>query len=338
MSVKVEVFESEAGFEALRGEWNALLHQSPTDTVFLTWEWQTLWWHAYHPGVLMIVAVRGDDGELLGIAPWFIDTTEPGERVVRGIGCIDVTDYGDVLADAAHFDLVMATLADVLAQRATSYTRLNLCNLREASPTLARLQKALDQAGFTTKVVEQEVCPVIPLNRTFEQYLESLDKKNRHELRRKLRIAYGTPELKMHIVGADDDLEAYVGQFLSLMAESSEQKKEFLKNEQHVTFFRSIIPAMMANGWLQLAFLNYRDTPTAAYVNFVYHGRVMVYNSGLSLSHGHLSPGIILLCNLIEHACKSGCNAFDFLRGDEEYKFRMGGVAEPLYMLKARLS
>ncbi len=338
VSVKVQIFETEAAFEALRGEWNTLLHHSPTDTVFLTWEWQSHWWTAYHPGELMIITVREDGGRLIGLAPWFIDTTEPEDRVVRGIGCIDVTDYGDIIADEAYFGTVMNALAAVLVERITRFTRLNLCNLRAISPTLTALREAMERAGFETGVLEQEVCPVIPLNRTFEQYLESLDKKNRHELRRKLRIAHGTPELKMQIITAEDDLDAAVVNFMNLMAESTEQKAAFLNNEQHVAFFRAIIPAMMANGWLQLAFLNYKGKPTAAYVNFVYNGRVMVYNSGLSLAHGHLSPGIILLCYLIQHACTCGCAAFDFLRGDEEYKFRMGGVAEPLYMLKARLA
>lgn len=333
----VEVFESEAGFEALRGEWNDLLHRSPTDTLFLRWEWQSLWWKAYHPGSLFIAAVRDDGGALVGIAPWFIDTTSPDERVVRGIGCVDVTDYVDIIFDAAHAEAVMAALADLLAERASSYTRVNLCNLRDASPTLPGLRAALDQAGFQTATEEQEVCPVIPLNRTFVEYIESLDKKNRHELRRKMRIAEGNRDLSTKIVAPEDDLGHYTAQFMKLMAESTEEKAAFLQNPQHVAFFESILPVMMENGWLQLAFLYYGDAPIAAYVNFVYNGRVMVYNSGLSLAHGHLGPGIVLIVNLIRHACECGCNAFDFLRGNEEYKFRLGGIPEPVHMLKARI-
>ena len=337
ITVTVEVFESEAGFEVLRGEWNDLLRRSPTDTIFLRWEWQSLWWEAYHPGDLLIAAVRDDSGALVGIAPWFIDTTSPDERVVRGIGCVDVTDYVDIIFDAAHVETVMTALADLLAERASSYTRVNLCNLRDASPTLPGLRAALDRAGFQTATEQQEVCPVIPLSRTFEQYIESLDKKNRHELRRKMRIAEGNRELSTKIVGLEDDLETYTAQFMKLMAESTDDKAAFLQNPQHVTFFKSILPVMMANEWLQLAFLNYGDVPIAAYVNFVYNGRVMVYNSGLSLAYGHLGPGIVLIVNLIRHACNCGYNAFDFLRGNEEYKFRLGGIPEPVYMLKAKI-
>lgn len=333
----VEVFESEAGFEKLRGEWNDLLRRSPTDTLFLTWEWQSLWWQAYHPGDLLIAAIRDDNGTLIGLAPWFIDITSPGERVLRAIGCVDVTDYIDIFFDPAHADTVFTLLADMLVERASSFTRINLCNLREASPTLSGLRAALDHLGWQTSTEQQEVCPVIPLSGTFAQYLEALDGKNRHEIRRKMRIAEGNRDLSTKIVGPEDDLESYIGQFINLMADSTEDKAAFLQNPQHVTFFKSILPVMMEHGWLQLAFLNLVDTPIAAYVNFVYNGRVMVYNSGLSLSHSHLGPGIILILNLIRHACETGCKAFDFLRGSEEYKFRLGGIPEPVYMLKARI-
>lgn len=335
--MKVEVYESEDGFDVLRGEWNALLRRSLTDTVFLTWEWQTLWWRAYHPGELFIVALRDDADTLVGIAPWFIDTTSPDERVLRGIGCVDVTDYVDVIADSAHFDAAMTAFAGVARERCAGYTRINLCNLREISPTLSALRAAFEAAGFGTEVREQEVCPVIPLNRTFMDYVESLDKKNRHELRRKLRLAEGMETLVVRIVSSESELPVASEQFLALMAESSEEKATFLQNAQHVAFFKSLLPAMLENGWLQLAFLDYDGQPTAVYANFIYNGRVMVYNSGLSLSHGQLGPGIILLGNLIRMACEAGYSAFDFLRGNEEYKFRMGGIAEPIYMLRARM-
>lgn len=333
----VEQYANSDGFEALRSEWNALLRCSPTDTIFLTWEWQSLWWQAYHPGELLIVTVRDDSGALIGIAPWFIDTTQPDERVVRGIGCVDVTDYVDVIYHRDHAETVIPAFADALASRRDDFTRVNLCNLREASPSLPALKSAFEGVGFSTTVEEQEVCPVIPLNRTFAEYLESLDKKNRHELRRKMRLAEGNRDLSVTTIESEEALTAAVDDFIALMAESSENKAEFLENPQHVAFFRSILPAVMRNGWLELSFLHYGETPIAAYVNFVYNDRVMVYNSGLSLTHSHLSPGIVLIVNLIRRACDEGRAAFDFLRGDEEYKFRLGGQPEPVFMLKAAL-
>jgi CelD/BcsL family acetyltransferase involved in cellulose biosynthesis len=331
--VNLETQSDPGAFAALRPEWNALLESSPTNTVFLTWEWQSAWWEAYHPGELFIVTVRDESGTLVGIAPWFIDTTNPDERVLRGIGCVDVTDYVDVIAHADHFSEVLSAFATAAAQAPAD--RINLCNLREHSPALAGLQAAFEQAGLVTETVQQEVCPVITLSGRFEEYFENLDKKQRHELRRKFRLGVGTEGLAWHVVGAEDDLNAALDDFTALMAESTAEKAEFLQNPQHAAFFRAVMPLMQQLGVLQLAFLTYNRKPVAAYLNFVYRNRIMVYNSGLSLTSGSLSPGIVLLLYLIQDAVSKGITKFDFLRGDEEYKYRMGGVDEPIFMLKA---
>lgn len=337
IGLKIEVHTTPAAFAQLESEWNALVRQSPTDTVFLTWEWQSLWWDAYQAGELFLVTMRGESGALVGIAPWFIETGEGGERVVRGIGCVDVTDYVDMIYAPEYASQVFAASAHVLCEHADRFDRINLCNIREESATLPGLSQALRTAGFEVEQVFQEVCPVIRLGGAFENYIESLDKKNRHELRRKMRIAYGTPDLDWHIVTPEDDLDRAADQFLRLMAESTQDKAVFLGDPHNVRFFRSLLPAMQRNGWLQLSFLTLAGEPTASYFNFVYNRRVMVYNSGISVSHGQLSPGIILLSYLIQHAVEQGYTEFDFLRGNQDYKYRMGAVSETLYMLKATL-
>lgn len=335
--LKIEVHTTAEAFTQLESEWNVLLKQSPTDTVFLTWEWQSLWWDAYQTGDLLLVTMRDEGGTLVGIAPWFIEAGEGNERVVRGIGCVDVTDYVDMIYIPEFASRVFDAGAQVLRGHAARFTRINICNIHEGSATIAGLSQALRACGFEVEQTFQEVCPVIRLSGTFENYIEKLDKKNRHELRRKMRIAYGAPDLDWHIVTPDDDLDDATDKFLGLMAQSTQEKALFLENPYHVRFFRSVLPAMQRNGWLQLSFLTLAGEPTAAYVNFVYNGRVMVYNSGISVSHGHLSPGIVLLAYLIQHAAEQGYTEFDFLRGNEDYKYRMGGVDETLYMLKAVL-
>ena len=53
---------------------------------------------------------------------------------------------------------------------------------------------------------------------------------------------------------------------------------------------------------------------------------MLVYNSGHDAGeHGNLSPGIVLLGRLIEYAIEKGYREFDFLRGNEAYKYDMGG-------------
>ena len=120
------------------------------------------------------------------------------------------------------------------------------------------------------------------------------------------------------------------------MAASHPDKARFLEDPQNMTFFRAIVPIVAACGWLQLSFLTVNDEPAAAYLCFDYDNRILVYNSGLvPQTFAHLSPGIVLLAYLIRHAIDSGRSAFDFLRGNEEYKYRMGGHDHPVMLLEA---
>lgn len=337
--MKLTAHNDPSGFSALRAEWNDLLRQSPADMIFTTWEWQYNWWMAYQPGELWLVECRADDGRLLGIAPWFIETNREGERVVRGIGCVDVTDYVDMIVHCDYVEPVLRCFAQHLASSGDRYDRVNLCNLRAISPTYTHFPAFLQANGFEVQCLQQEVCPVIQLPATWDDYLsQHLSKKDRHELRRKLRRANAAGEVASYTVTASHDLDHELALFLDLMADSAPYKAEFLSDGKNRDFFMRIMPVLLACGWLRLHFLTINGDPAAAYLNFDYNRRVLVYNSGLRQRHGQHSPGIVLMAQNIRDAIEQGYEVYDFLRGNEEYKYDMGGKDTPIYMLKARLS
>jgi CelD/BcsL family acetyltransferase involved in cellulose biosynthesis len=334
--VKITAYNDTSVFEELKSEWNELVHRSHADTVFSTVEWQRNWWNAYEPGELWVVTARDGDNRLIGIGSWFIETKSDGERVVRGIGCVDVTDYVDCIVDRDCTDQVFGCLAEHLKQNSDRYDRINFCNLPHYSPTPTQFPTFLERLGFDVEIEQQEVCPVIELPDDWEGYLNLLDKKNRHELRRKMRRSGADGEIDWYIVNESHNLEEQLALFLRLMAESAKYKAEFLQNPQHVAFFNSVMPEMYANGWLQLVFLTIDGEHAAAYLNFDYNKHILVYNSGLSRDFVNASPGILLLAHNIRYAIENGYEVFDFLRGNEEYKYRMGGKDTAVYMLKAR--
>ncbi|MBZ0305315.1 MAG: hypothetical protein K8I82_04520, partial [Anaerolineae bacterium] len=121
-------------FDELHSEWNDLLYRSSTDRIFSTWEWQSAWWEVYHPGNLWVITCRDEDGRLIGIAPWFIENHPTHGRVVRSIGCVEVTDYLDVIVDEASIEPVLNCLAAYLLNHHDVFDIVDLCNLPENSP------------------------------------------------------------------------------------------------------------------------------------------------------------------------------------------------------------
>jgi CelD/BcsL family acetyltransferase involved in cellulose biosynthesis len=331
--LQFELIQTPERLHSVEHEWNPLLTQNAINEIFLTWQWQTTWWAAYKPGQLWVIAARDDSGALAGIAPWFC---EAESQVIRPIGCVEVTDYLDVIAHPDHREAFLRGVVDWMADKQDCYSRINLCNNQDGSPTVEQLPRLFQERGFAVQVRTQEVCPIIELPGDFEAYIDKLDKKQRQEARRKLRRIEEDNDIKWYIVGPEHNLHEETEAFAALMAASHPEKKAFLDNPQHMAFFRAMVPCAAANGWLQMAFLTVNGERAAAYLNFDYDNRIMVYNSGLlPQKFGAISPGIVLILNLIDHAIKDGRAEFDFLRGNEEYKYRLGAVDRPVYEIQA---
>lgn len=335
--MKIVLYENESLFVEICEEWHDLLADSTANQIFLTCTWQASWWEAYHPGQICALALRDETtGRLVGLAPWFVETLLDGTRIVRAIGCVDVTDYLEVIARRGYEQAVFDALAAHVAAHREHFDEVRLCNVPEQSSTLALLPAALEQNGLPVTVNLQEVCPIIVLPELWEDYFALLSKKHRHELRRKLRRASGGPNERVdwYIVGPEHDLSTELERFLRLMRQSHPTKAAFLDEAGNETFFRLMVPRMAERGWLQLAFLTINGEAVASYLNFDYANRVVVYNSGMNPdAHGGLSAGIVLLARLIEHAIAERREVFDFLRGDEQYKYHMGGTDTKVFQI-----
>ena len=153
----------------------------------------------------------------------------------------------------------------------------------------------------------------------------SIDKKQRHEIRRKMRRAEADERnVRWYIVEDESTLDAEIDDFLALMA-NDHHKEEFL-TEVMRTQMRTSVHAAFKAGWLQLAFMEVDGQKAAGYLNFDYGNRIWVYNSGLDFNFKDLSPGWVLLGYLLQWANENGRAEFDFMRGDEDYKYKFGGV------------
>jgi len=324
MTLALHSYHDTGGFEALSGEWNDLLRRSPADTIFLTLEYQRVWWRHLGEGELLILAAR-DDGELIGIAPLFATENSQGQRVLATVGCVEVSDYLDFIVARGREDEVYPALVDYLAGGRGGWDTLDLCNIHQDSPTLTLLPALAEARGWTVEMARDDVCPIVHLPATWEEYLQMLDKKQRHEIRRKLRRVEAQPEAHWYIAGPECDLATEVEDFMDLMAAGTPDKAEFLTPRMR-TFFRQLARVTYDANWLQLAFLEIGDRKAAAYLNFVYDNRVLVYNSGLDWrTFPKLGAGIVLTAYCIRHAIERGRELFDFMQGDERYKYQFGG-------------
>jgi hypothetical protein len=340
-----------------REEWSELLGSSVSNFVFMTWQWQSLWWAHFGTSEgcqLHLLAVRREGGALVGIAPLFIapeplpplkeyhqgETRPEGEgdprRAVRLVGGIDIADYLDIIAAPNAYADVWSAVLDYLVSRQAEWDVIDLHSLPGSSPSREIVADQAGRRGLECKLLAEDVCPVLNLPLDWNTYLMSLRKKDRHELRRKVRKLEGRDDSRWYLVSPLDvpALEKGMQIFIDLHRRSGEDKAKFM-DEQMAGFFRAMVHELAPTGWLDLAILDIDGHPAAAYFSFNYNKRIYLYNSGYEPRWASYSAGIALLAYRIHKAILQGIEIFDFLRGDEPYKYDFG--AKDTYIYRAVL-
>jgi CelD/BcsL family acetyltransferase involved in cellulose biosynthesis len=320
--------------------WNALVEQSIADTPFSRHEYLSEWWNTLGGGewqrenteLVLISATEND--QLTGIAPLFI-TEYDGQRTLMLLGSIEISDYLDLIVRAEDLPRFLRGLLDLLASLEDHHwSGLDWYNLPDASPTLAALKAESEKRGWTYHEEVYRPTPRIPLNGSFEEYLSRIDKKQRHEIRRKMRrAAESEKNVRFYVIDGTEEIGLEINAFFDLMVHDP-GKAEFLHAAMREQMTATIQNAH-AHGYLWLAFLEIEGTKTAASLNFDYRNKLWGYNSGVSREHMELSPGWVLLAHTIQWCCENNRAEFDFMRGDEEYKYRFGGVNK--YVMRVRI-
>ncbi len=325
-----QLIQSTDDFDALAADWNALLDESASHVPFLRHEYLRLWWQSLGGGEWkdagLAVVVAREAGRLAGIAPLFFTRNRDGVLALMLLGSIEISDYLDVIVREADLPRFLEGLLDFLAGLDNpAWKVLDWYNLVDTSPTLPALERLAQSRGWIYRSERLQHSPYIPLPGDWDAYLAGIDKKQRHEIRRKLRRAEnGEQPLRWYFVDDPDQLDAEANAFIDLMAQDPE-KAAFLTPAMHEHML-TVLRCAFEEQCLQLAFLEIDGHKAAAYLSFDYLDRIWVYNSGLDRNYMEYSPGWVLLAYLLQWANENHRTEFDFMRGNEEYKYRFGAI------------
>lgn len=341
--MQLEIIKTKEHFDTLGSEWNQLLAHSASHVPFLRHEYLSTWWSTlgggeWERGELNLVTARASDGELCAVAPLFYTRNLEGEAALMLLGSIEISDYLDVICRPEDLrSFVPALLDHLVADDQPAWQLLDLYNILEDSPTLTVLEEAARERGLRFTQEKLYHCPYIQLPGDWETYLSGIDKKQRHEIRRKIRKAEsGDLPVRWYIVEDESSLESEIDSFLRLMAQDAD-KQAFLTDVMR-TQMRKAVQAAFRENWLQLAFLEIGGEKAAGYLNFDYSNHIWVYNSGIDYQFGSYSPGWVLLGYLLQWANEQNREAFDFMRGDEDYKYRFGAIDRFVMRVQVRRS
>ncbi len=312
-------------FDRVSGEWAGLIAQTPNSIPFATPAWQRVWLQHFQAGRQVRVLTARDGERLIGVAPLLCE----GDRA-EFVGHYSICDYMDAVVTPGFEAQFFASILGKLA--ADGAKTVDLRGLRATSPALSAIADAAPAAGYTVAREDEALSPAVELPGTWDEYLNLLSKKDRHELRRKLRrLDSAGGDVVLKVVTEPAEAATELDTLFHLMRISSHHKEEFLDRPGMEAFFREMTATMAAEGMLRFYFLTFDGEAVASVMNFDVGGTLYMYNSGYDPAYSHYAVGLMSKTLLIKDAIENGRHCVDFLRGDENYKYDLGGKDQQVY-------
>ena len=258
-------------------------------------------------------------------------------------------DYATLLCAPEDVDSVADAFALSCCEAATpsaekqAWDVIDLRRLRGDDPALPALEAAFrrhaDDHGWNVRVEQEDVCPVLALpdlrgDEGWEAYLARLDRKARHEIRRKIRRAQEVGDISFSLAPLD---AGSVDQFIALHqarwgdeglfphTEGGERSRLFIHR------LAELEAADRDDAQLQLGQVRVGDRLIFATVAFDDGTTTYFYNAGMDPTARELSPGVTGTAAYLRDRIDAGRRRFDFLRGDEPYKYEWGAENEPVH-------
>ena len=291
--------------------------------IFVLPPWLEVWWHDFGSEAELYLGAFRKGGTIAGIAPLLLRGAE-----ASFIGSTDLCDYLDfVIVPGKEVDFFNILLDDLQGR---GIRRLNLRPLRPNSTVLTYLVGIARNRNYDVSRKVEDVSLELDLPPTWQEYLNTLTQKQRHEVNRKLRRLGEAGDVNYRVVEDSDSLLDSMDLFLRLFRESREDKAIFLTNRIE-SFFQSLVKATARSGLLRFGILELNASPVAVVMYFDYNNSVFLYNNGYDPKHSFLSVGLISKVLCLKDSVERGRSKFDFLKGAEEYKYRLGGKEITLY-------
>lgn len=328
MSYTTTLITHDSDYFDHQDEYQNLFARSVNQPFFMLPQYQNVWWKHLKGGELQVIEVR-KDGILVGLAPLFL-VSDKKTPTLEIIGSFEVSDYLDLLLDKVHQKAAFEQITTFLIQH-SNWNTLFLASLPHTSHTVELFKHCCQQQSWHMAITQQDVSPVITLPQTWEEYLQQLTPSHVSSIKRSLKEVGQEDDIEYEVVTTVDQMKSGVSDFISLHKKSGAEKAAFW-NPAREHFFEEMCETLAKDNLIKLYFMRVNNERAASLLIFDYQNEFLVYNSGFdAYRYGHLRVGNVIIAHTIQEAIRLGRSRYDFMRGDEPYKFTFGGVPEPVW-------
>lgn len=326
--LRIAQYQTWEELQELRPYWNGLLSQSSSNTVFLTWEWCSVWWKNYGTGCQLFVLAVWEDQSPVAVAPLYRHEARAcGKKWQRlrliGDGSHD-SDYLDCFAETGREAEMMALFVEFL-QKTDSWDWMELNGPRQKSPCTAALISWVRQKSWKF-AVEPVPCSTLALPKSWDDYLRILEPRFRTKVRSSIALLRNFVKSDPIKCGSEREIQNWLPVLFDLHTRrwASENMPGVFRDTAKRGFYHDLSRLALERGWLGFHRLNWAERPLALQYGLVYANRFHLLQEGYDPDFSTIRPGLALRAWLMHHSIDAGLEEYDFLAGVAQHKLDWG--------------
>ena len=326
---------------ALEHDWNALSGGMP----FRSWDWLATWWKHYGPAThaggdregdapsdkqLCVLAVFADAdsptapaARLIGVAPWYLDRSRLQGSVLRWLGSGEVcTDHLSLVCEPGDAETVANAVAEFLTVSLDDWDRIDLSAVDAGDAAIEKLIAAFEAHECVVSRQPADACWALDLPPSWDEYLASISKSHRKQLRQLERRVLESDRVRWHRVQSVAEFDEAWPVLVDLHQRRRRSLGEpgcFASHAFH-EFHHETTRRLLATGQLRISWMEWDGTPAAAEYHLADARTTYAYQGGVDPDRLDEEPGRLSTILCLKAAIDEGHTQLDFLRGDEPYK------------------
>lgn len=338
--MQVDVVETYTEFEKLKPNWDAIYEADPEAQFFLSWTWFSQVFSRHRTG-WFIIAVKpdGTNSDYVAFFPLRLETRMSNRlqafcNEIRVAGTFFWADYSGFICYPDHEDEAIPCLSSQLKQM--HWREIYLKNLSISDRRLDLFLDPFDKISFSRSYLERAskseninrlICPYVDLPDDFETYLkEKLSANTRQKMRRFMRNVESSDDLKITYPVPETyerDLDILVDYWKKKWTNRKGSKVKRLAKK-----YREILQQGLENETLYMPVLWQGDKPLGALGSFIDRQKqaLLYFVAGRDESCNNPPPGLVLHAHSIRWAIENGLKTYEFLRGNEHFKYSYGAT------------
>lgn len=325
-AITITIADTENDFFQLRKEWEELEKNVADLTVFQTWVFQFYAWKTFADKVHPYLALaRNEKGELVGCAPLGYRITKIGPVVIKQLGfcCVKYCDFQNFIVHKNYQDSVLPAFAEWLLAQRKNWHIMQFKLLREDFTLLTAPELFTNKVWEFIRIQKIGLAPFISIDKNWSDFQNALSSKRAKAVRYEVKNLYRYFPGRFQGYKNGPGLEQALEQLMDLHQKRIRQKHQLgaFATDAIRCGFQNLVRELEKRGYIAIHTISSNDRTIAAIGTFTFQNKVLYFQGGFEPEWNRYSPGKVVLAQRITEAITAGAEEFDFLFGDEDYKF-----------------